>query len=218
MSIFNSDSKFMSVLTNIIDVVLLSLLWLLFSITIVGFGPATTALYYTIAKTVRRGRGTLLKEFWRSLKENWWKAMVFGLLTVVIGFYLALTDGITVIGSLAEGGLSSLGEVILPMLRLLIFFSINTYIFPVLSRFDLKFVRILGMSISLFVRHLWLTLVMMSVGFVIIFFVSRDWFWIIFFPGVYYYLVSYPMEFILKKYTPKPENPDDKTIDYWYLE
>ena len=40
-------------------------------LTIVGIGPASTALYYATAKALRYERGHALKEFFHGLKASW---------------------------------------------------------------------------------------------------------------------------------------------------
>ena len=49
------------------DVVILSILWLLCCIPVITIIPAGAALYYTVMKNLRRGRGNLGKVFWDSM-------------------------------------------------------------------------------------------------------------------------------------------------------
>lgn len=51
------NNSFMEGLTKFADMVILSVLWLLFSIPVVTIVPATIALYYASVKVVRRQAG-----------------------------------------------------------------------------------------------------------------------------------------------------------------
>ena len=69
-ALFNPDSPLMDGLNQLLDLVLLSLLWLIFSIPIVTMGASTTALYYTVTKVIRYRRGYPAREFWSAFKSN----------------------------------------------------------------------------------------------------------------------------------------------------
>ena len=55
--IFNINSPFFRVMSKVFDVIVLSLLWTLCCIPVITIGPATTALYYAIVKSIRKDRG-----------------------------------------------------------------------------------------------------------------------------------------------------------------
>jgi len=60
------DGLLMRTINKIVDIVMLSLAWLLFSIPIITIGAATSALYYTAFKVVRKDRSHVWREFWAS--------------------------------------------------------------------------------------------------------------------------------------------------------
>ncbi|MFQ9389333.1 MAG: YesL family protein [Coprococcus sp.] len=54
----------------IINIIYVSVLWILFSIPIITIGASSTALYYTVTKVIRHGRSYIFREFWQSFKSN----------------------------------------------------------------------------------------------------------------------------------------------------
>lgn len=68
-SIFNYDGPLMSGLGKLADLIILNLLTLLFCIPIVTIGASITAAHY-VALKIRRGEGYVVKNFWKSFKEN----------------------------------------------------------------------------------------------------------------------------------------------------
>ena len=60
---FSADNKLFILMSKIFDVMVLGLMWLVFCIPIITIGPASTAMYYTMVKVIRRERSYLFKEF-----------------------------------------------------------------------------------------------------------------------------------------------------------
>ena len=84
MRLFNLDSKFYRFMTRVGDCILLSLLWIVFSLPVVTCGAASSALYYAMHKVLHDlGEGTV-KEFWRGFKMNWKQATLMWLLEIVL--------------------------------------------------------------------------------------------------------------------------------------
>ena len=55
------DVPLFQLIYKLVNTVVAGVLWVLCCIPVVTAGAATTALYYTIVKTVRHGRGTISK-------------------------------------------------------------------------------------------------------------------------------------------------------------
>ena len=82
--VFNSDSMLMKTLSKIFDIGYLSIVFILFYIPVVTIGAALTALYYTTVKVIRRERGYVFQEFWRSFKLNFISATKMWIVELVI--------------------------------------------------------------------------------------------------------------------------------------
>lgn len=212
--IFNSDSKLMKALSKLFDIGYLSIVFILFCVPVVTIGAAFTALYYTTVKVIRRERGYVFQEFWHSFKTNLAQATKLWLVELVVMILLAYN--ITVVTGFVSG-------IYLAMAVLLI--AVYCYAFPILSRFMLKNMDIIKMSIVLMIRHIYFT-----IPFVIIFVVSAVAVVVlipympivpILVPALAALVYSFMMEIVMKKYMPKAEDnttEDGTAIDDWYNE
>lgn len=84
MNFFNLDNPIFKGLSKMVDAVILSALWVIFSIPVFTMGAASTALYYTVHKTLRRSRGYIYSNFWHSFKENFKQSTILWLILLVI--------------------------------------------------------------------------------------------------------------------------------------
>ncbi len=219
---FSSDNKFFVLMGKIFDVMVLGLLWLVLCVPVITIGPASTALYYTMVKVIRRERSYLFKEFFRSFKLNFKQGAILTLIYAVL-LGVAYFD-FTYISELSESG-SKYGPVLLGVLIVLSVFAIFTvvYVFPLLSRFTVTIKNLLKWSFFMAIRHILWTLLLAAlfIGTAIMLYYSFFYMppLIIFLPGVYTLLVSFPMEHIFKRYMPVEEVSDEESgIDHWYNE
>ena len=219
---FSSDNKFFILMSKIFDVMMLGLLWLVLCIPIITIGPASTAMYYAMVKVIRRERSYLFKEFFRSFKLNFKQGfvltLIYGIMTAVI--YVDLRYML----DLAKEG-SKVGSMMLGAFIVLVIFAIFTvvYVFPILSRFTINIKNLIKWSFFLAIKHIGWTLLLavLFAGTAIMMFFSFFYMppLIIFLPGIYTLLVSFPMEHIFKKYMPVEEESDEESgIDRWYNE
>lgn len=219
---FSSDNKFFTLMSKIFDLMMLSLLWLVLCIPIITIGPASTAVYYAMVKVIRRERSYLFKEFFRSFKLNFKQGAI---LTLIYGVMAAVIYvDLMYMMDLAKGG-SKVGSMMLGAFIVLVVFAIFTvvYAFPVLSRFTLSLKDLFKMSFYMSFKHIGWTLLftVMFAGTAVMLFFSFFYMppLIIFLPGLYTLLVSFPMEHIFKKYMPVEEESDEESgIDRWYNE
>ncbi|MBP1753783.1 MAG: putative rane protein [Firmicutes bacterium] len=219
-NLFNMDNPFFTTLGKICDMLFLSLVWALLCIPVVTIGPANTALYYATVKVIRRERGYLFREFFKSFKLNFKRAAILGvivtLIFVIMGFDLmwayANMNGIGSTGSILFG-------IFIAITFLLVCFT--TYAFPVLSRFDMTIKQLLKAAAFMSMRHLPFTLAMVVVTAIGIAGVLLIPLLIFIAPAIVTLINSFLMERILKKYMPKTEEATEEEHsgkDEWYLE
>ena len=135
--LFSMDNPVFHTIGKFCDIICLSLLYIILCIPIVTIGPATTALYYTIVKVIRRERGYIGKEFFHSFKDNFKTGSLttiilvaaFSILYIDFQYALYLANTKNVFGYIMCA--------IFGMIAM-IFVCITIYIFPVLSRFTIK--------------------------------------------------------------------------------
>ena len=86
------DSSF-SVWSAAMDLIALGVLTLLLCLPVVTACPAVTALYYAVAKSVRRGRGGPYREYFRSFRENFLQGAGLSVILALfcaVGFFAAV--------------------------------------------------------------------------------------------------------------------------------
>ncbi|MBO4914552.1 MAG: YesL family protein [Oscillospiraceae bacterium] len=64
------DSALYRALGWIIDLVVSGLLWIVCSLPVFTVGASSAALYHTVVKCIRHGRGSLSRVFWESFRGN----------------------------------------------------------------------------------------------------------------------------------------------------
>ena len=68
--ILGSDSKMMSFLSRIFDLIILNILFVLCSLPVITIGSSLTALYSVTLKMVRNEESYIFRSFFKSFKEN----------------------------------------------------------------------------------------------------------------------------------------------------
>ncbi len=210
---FGSDSVFSRFMNRLFDILYTGILWVLFSIPLITAGASATAAYYTMAKCVRHRTGYIGKEFLQSFKSNFKQALsltcIFAVAAVVLAvdiWYVWVNDSAT----------NSALFMIFIFLALLVL-GIAVYIFPLLSRFEKKNAELIRIAAVVLFRYLPVTigiLLLAAAACIGIYLMP----WAIFiFPGVYLYILSYPMEWILGKMMP-PVEEDSEEAQKWYYQ
>lgn len=132
--LFNLDNKFFAGLGKIIDCVVLSMIWLIFCIPVFTAGAATTALYYTINKVIRHGRGYMWGEFWHGFKTNFKQSTIAWLIMLVMGIFLGIDTYIMYQFAQAGEKMGAIYPVFPVFMMLLLVWGI--YLFPYIARFE----------------------------------------------------------------------------------
>jgi uncharacterized membrane protein YesL len=220
---FDQDNVVMRSLSKIFDIGYLSVVWLLFSLPILTIGASFTALYYATVKVIRRERGYVFGEFWHSFRMNFIQAtkVWIGILVLMI----LMVFNIQVVSQ--EGGNMG-GYLVGVYIAIAIIVTMTTcYIFPILSRFEMKIRKLIRFSFYLSMRHILSTLLILvmtalgGAGFVVGFIFPQAIVLLFFIPVLCVLSSSYLLERIFKKYMPKQEErttEEGETITDWYME
>jgi uncharacterized membrane protein YesL len=214
---FNFDNPVFVFLGKLCDVIFLSLIWLIVCIPIFTIGPANTALYYAVVKVIRRERGYITREFFKSFRLNFLRAAIVGIVLTII-FVILILDILTARSSLTSN--ASMNSVLFGVYVALFIFvlGISLYVFPFLSRFNMTVKQLIKAASFLSVRHLLHTIAMIIVFAVAAAAVFVLPLLLVIVPAAATLLNSFIMERILKKYTPDAENGENSSKDEWYLE
>ncbi|WP_455715107.1 YesL family protein [Anaerosporobacter sp.] len=209
-NLFSIDNGFFNVMGKVFDIMVVSLLWFICCLPIVTIGPATTALYYSVVKSIRRERGYVSKEFFHSFKVNLKQGTITGLIFTFLAGVMAFNFYIV------KQMDSKVGTILFGIYIVMSFLIYITaiYAFPNLSRFTLTIKGLFKNAIIMAISHLPSTILMAVIVGIAAFSIWYLVLVVIFVPGLACYLVSFIMEKILKKYTPE----DAGQADAWYME
>ena len=203
------ESRVLTVLTALIDIIWAGLLWLLCSLPVVTLGASTTALYYAVVKCIRHERGRLTRSFFRAFASNFKLATGLWLLML-----LYLLIGLGDAYALQRMGVQP-GDLLYYISRL--FFLPALLLFPWLFAFVSRFQNSVGGTLKftawLAMRHLGATL-FLSFELVTALVIA----WLLpqllpLLPGVFCLLMSFSIEPAFR-----PLTADQNEGDPWYNE
>ncbi|MCL2287330.1 MAG: DUF624 domain-containing protein [Firmicutes bacterium] len=210
--IFSLDGPFNKYGGYLADTIILSLLWIFFSIPIVTIGASTTAMFYVSTRRIAEREGYITSDFWVAFKANFKKATILWMLILVFVLIMIFNImNIEIAGAMATFMLSA------QYVFLLLIAFISVYLFPMTARFEMGIKQIIKSSFYMSIRHIFTTVtcVVMLLGLVII---VTDFINILFFaaPGAYAMGSSYMIMRVFKKY--RPEMDKDPRIEIQEIE
>ncbi|MDR1913846.1 MAG: YesL family protein, partial [Clostridiales bacterium] len=195
---FSLDGPFYKFGTILADIMILSMIWLLFSIPIVTIGASTTALYYVMTRRISNREGYLFRDFWTSFKGNFKQTTIIWLIFWVLAYilYINITN-IEIIGSMAT--------IIKPIqicfcIELILIFM---YIMPINARFQIGLKDSFKTAFFMANRHLPTSILCALIAFGVF---LASWITIIMSlvaMGIYVYLTSFLFLRVFKKYRPE---------------
>jgi uncharacterized membrane protein YesL len=210
------ENKVIVAMTKATDLIIISLYWLLLCLPIITIIPATTALYYSSVKAVRRDRGNLTSEFFKAFKLNLKRGMLISVIYIIAVVILyTCVDFARGVG--IETGLGKL-YIVLTIAVSAVIVILSFYLIPALSRFDVSITGLFRLSLYFAARNL-LSLIPMIFTFiaaVVAVYCIAPLLCII--PGAYCYLLSYSVETTFKKYIKDNIKMDDRQLEMWYME
>lgn len=206
---FSYEGRLMQFLHKTGELILINIACLLCCLPVITIGSALTSMYYAVIKSVRRERGNPLREFFASMKRTLPKGCLVTLGAAV--WFWAIQVWYESAGTAGNRQMLAFWALI----RLLSL-CVLVYIFPVLSRFEIKLTAVLKLSFVMSVRFLPVTAVAvlgtaLAAGAV---FAALPVPLILFVPGCWVYVLTFFMERALLAYMPEPEPGEDA----WYYD
>ena len=179
------------------DVLWVSILWIVFSIPIVTIGASSTALYYTIHKVVFNNESYIIRTFVNSFKSNFKDSTIKWVLSAILMVFLSVD--IMIVRSFAESG-SIIAALIYPLLIILVFAVMcNFSIFSYSARFDDSVKASVYKSVVLAASNLGWMLFLLIILFMALYIIRFLVFFTVLLPGAYCCLIHYVFEHIYKK-------------------
>lgn len=159
--LFSLDGSLFRFLSKFCDMLILSILWLIFSFPLITIGASSSALYHTTQKVIFKNEGYVLSTFWGSFRTN----LKQGILLTVLCFPIGLFSIVSFLfaNQLPKGNLLAYIYFAIGLLAGLMFFILTTYAFPILSRFYMKTLDIIKASIALSVTRFGFTLILITI-------------------------------------------------------
>ena len=199
--LFSLDSKLYKYCTFLGDMLILTLLWTVCSIPIITLGASTTAMYYVLTRLLSGREGYISKDFFKSFKQNFLQATFLTILILGAAWLIYFN-----IANLQTGS-ALLGVQFVLCYELII---VIIYIFPVLSRFEMKSFQLIWTCIFMANRHLLTTITCFVLFVAFIGLCMYQPFLIVIAAGFYGWLTSLMFMKLFRKYLPKM----DTSLEY----
>ncbi len=205
-----NEGKIVGLLNKSGEIILLNMAFLLCCLPVVTIGPALASLYYATMKSIRRERGYPVREFFSSVRRTLKKGILLTLLAAAwlgclfFGRYYARTGQWK-----ASPGAGLYDAFIIVSICVLI------YIFPVLSRFEMKLTGIIKLSFLMSIRFLPLTVISiagLAAGVLLMIYVLPIP-CIFFVPGLWCLALTFLTERALQAYTPEAGPGEEQWFD-----
>ena len=149
---FNWDNVVFQMLGKLVDCVWVSILWFICCIPIFTIGASSTALYYTVHKSIRGNRGYTTRTFFGAFKDNFKQATLSYLVWLVITLVL-FSDAYVTYQVLKTGSATgAFFYFFLIMIGVCIMWG--CYLFSYIARFENSVKQSLKNAILLMIRHL----------------------------------------------------------------
>lgn len=154
------DSRLIRFLTRTCDLIILNVLLILSCVTIVCSGAGITALYSVTFKMIKDEEDSMVKGFFRSLRDNYISSVPATLLLFVDVLLIALLH----YALSAEILVFSPDIFILLLIFTILLTALLSYLFPLLAVYDNSFPGHLGNAARLALVHLPVTVLMTAVN------------------------------------------------------
>lgn len=148
--LFDAGGKPMLVLSQIFDVLILSLIFLVFCVPVVTIGPALCALYHTSAKLISQRKGYLFRGFVHSFRINFKQAFPAWLILLAV---MMLMGGNVYYALTAWKGIFQVIMIAVYLSVLIVAIMFTGFIFPTVATFECKFRQIFSNAMVMAVTH-----------------------------------------------------------------
>lgn len=200
---FNLDNPVWNFMGKLVDVFILTILWIVCSLPIFTIGPATTAVYYVTLKLVRDEESYTVRSFFKSFKQNFKQGVPIGLIELGLGLFFIWDIYLYYqLGSVSTA-MSIMGIIFIGIF--LIYLLALVYVFPLQAKFYNTVKQTLKNSVIMSIKHIWRSLGMLLIAVAVII-------GCLFFPpllllstGLIAFLQSFVMVHIFDKYIPKED-------------
>lgn len=204
---FAFDGPFVRVMTQLVDMIILTIVFLVCCIPVFTIGASWSALYYATHKVVRYDRGYVIKEFFHAFKENFKQSTIVWLIMLLI--YGVLGTECYLMYQYALKG-QQIGMMYYPLMVLIALVILwNLYLFPYISRFNNETKVYLSNAVKIAVANALWSILLLAL-FVLFFLFIVAWPGLLFIvPGAYMYVAEHIIERVFQKYMTEDDKAEE---------
>lgn len=203
---FKIDGPLYRFLDIVYCLVLTNALWIIFSIPLVTIGASTTSLFYVTGRVVRGEDIKVVKDFWKSFRMNFFQAT--GIWLILFVLYFLVYNSMLRVGTLGDISDYVFAVQLFVLIEIVI---VTVYIFPLLSRYDIKFFRYFKLSFVLGNKHMLTTILCLgSLGVIVLSLYQFISLFSLVFVSLYALVSYYFINRIFKRYTPEDRKGDEE--------
>lgn len=206
LSLFDPDNKFWRFMGKIVDVFLISFLWLLGCIPLITIGASTSALYQFTLRQVDDTESTVLRGYFRAFRQNFGKATLVWMLEVLCGAVLAFDLWACLQMKNTVGNIGFFLFISLSVMYLLVI----QYLLPITALFDFPLKKIIGDSFKMALGNLPSTVTCLMSFVLAVWLTSFFWIGFPVFFGLAAFASSYVLRGVLKRYMPEHEEDEEE--------
>lgn len=211
----NFNNPFVAGVYRVANMIVLSLVWLLFCIPIFTIGASTTAMYYCMQKVIRNDRDYVWSCFWDGFKKNFRQSTLIWLIFLAVGAVM-LTD-LSIIQTLEDmeklaGNMKIVFAVILVVMLIYAF-----WVFACQARFENTLKATMRNTAVMMVCHLPAVVMtaLIAAGFVLLIWLMPIIILIV--PAVCVFFMSYFTERVFRSHmTEEEKRKDDEINMQWH--
>ncbi|MDF2521422.1 MAG: hypothetical protein K0R84_2050 [Clostridia bacterium] len=148
--IFDIEVRFFRFVIKLMNLVLLNVLWVIFSIPIITMGAATSAVYYVTLKMAADEEGYILKSFLKAFKENLRQGIAVEAIFLICGIIIIADIRFFLLSSsmfaYAFAAIFAIGMVVYVFMLI--------FAFPLMAKFNNSTVGTVRNSVIMSLRHL----------------------------------------------------------------
>ncbi len=198
MDFLRVDGPFASTIYKLANMILVSAMWVIFCIPVFTAGASTTALYYTVQKSLKNDRGNTWTCFWDSFKSNFKQSTIPHLIFLAATFIFV--SDIQIIGWLRADGVTPgyMRNFFIVIIVIVWIYAVWVYFY--IARFESTFKETMMNAGALAVVHFPYTIGMAAIAAFSIFIVYLVWPLIFIMPAVGVWLMSMLSEKVFRRY------------------
>ena len=204
----NPENDLMIMLSEITDILFLSIFWLLGSFLVITAGPATAALYDAVYHGFRLRENDSWHRFLRSFRTNFKTGL---LASIPVGAILAVMLWVlTMLFAAAASGMVSWILFVAAGFAALLLIGVLAVIFPLLSRFETGVGQLIGNAFRLALANLPRTAALAVIHGLTIFACVRYVLPLLFLPALCMLVSTFLIEPMLKPYLPGADDGEEE--------